>query len=155
MTLALWALLAAAGPTRTVDFAAAVVTSHPERFSLCIAAHPARPVELDLCSGLDRGVAALTSHVFVRKVWSWRSLDVGLGVGAGARVSRYCPIEACALSFGPEGLASLEGVWWVTGSFGVTLQLDGGVAVLWGQSAPGLYEPGLRFPARLLFGVAL
>ncbi|MBL8956878.1 MAG: hypothetical protein JNK82_39255 [Myxococcaceae bacterium] len=154
MTALLLVLLASA-EARAADFSAAVVTSHPERFSLCVSAHPARPLELDLCSGLDRGVFALTSHLFARKTWRWRSLDVGFGVGAGGRISRYCPVEACALSAGPEGLVSLEGVLWLTPAFGLTLQLDGGVAVLWAQAAPGLWEPGLRFPARLLFGVAL
>jgi len=152
VTPALWVLLAA---SRTVDFAAAAVVSHPERFSLCVAAHPVRPVEIDLCSGLDRGLTALTSHVFARKGWSWRSLEVALGLGAGGRVSSWCPVAACAVAFGPEALASLEAVWWLADAFGLSLQLDGGVAVVWAQAGPGLYEPGLRFPARLLFGVAL
>jgi hypothetical protein len=161
VTLALWALLALAAPLpagrppRSVDVEVAAVASHPERFALCVSAHPGRPVEVDLCSGHDRGDTALTGHVFARKVWSWRSLDVGLGLGAGARASRYCPLEACTLAFGPEGLASLEGVIWLSPSLGLTLQLDGGVAVLWSQAAPGLYEPALRFPARLLLGVTL
>jgi hypothetical protein len=155
---ALW--LAALEPSRTVDFEAALVASHPERFSLCVGVHPARPLEVDLCSSVDRGVTALTGHLFGRKTWSreltaGRALSVGLGAGAGGRVSSYCPFAACAVAFGPEALVSLEGVLWLTAGFGLTLQLDAGLAAVWSLSAPNVWDWSFRFPARLLIGVAL
>ena len=150
-------------PERTVDFSAAAFLSSPERFSLCVGMHPARVVEIDLCSGLDRGVTALATHVFVRKHWgrafgsaaAGRGFTVALGAGAGARVSRYCPFALCAVQGGPEVLASLEGVLWLSPSFGLTVQLDAGVAVVFGQTVPGVVEHSYRVPARLLLGVAL
>ena len=162
--LAIAACLAAApfAPERSVDFSAAAFLAAPERFALCVAMHPARVVEIDLCSGLDRGVTALASHVFVRKPWAralgaqpGRGLTVALGAGAGARISRFCPFDACAVQVGPEVLASIEAVLWLWPGFGVTAQLDAGVAVVWGEVLPGLFEPTLRVPARLLLGVAL
>lgn len=164
IALALAAVLLAEpfAPERTVDFSAAALLSSPERFSLCVGMHPARVVELDLCSGLDRGVTALATHVFARKHWGrgfgsapGRGFTLALGAGAGARVSRYCPFDLCALQGGPEVLASLEGVLWLSPAFGLSLQLDAGLAVVFGQTAPGVVEHSYRVPARLLLGVAL
>ena len=72
-----------------------------------------------------------------------------------SKAASFCPFRSCALQAGPEALVSLEAVYWLQAGFGVTLQLDAGLAVVWAQSAPGLYEHGFRVPARLLFGVAL
>ncbi len=153
-----WLVAAAAlaAADRSVDFSAAAFLSAPERFALCVGMHPAAIAEVDLCSGLDRNVTALSGHVFLRKHWAPHPrFGLALGGGAGARVSRFCPFDVCALQAGPEVLASLEGVLWLTPAFGLTLQLDAGLAVVWGQVAANVVEQSYRIPARLLLGVAL
>lgn len=142
-------------PERVVDFEAAAVLSHPERFAVCVGLHPSRVFEVDLCPAIDRGLIALSGHVFARKRWSRSAVTVAFGAGLGVRAASFCPFRTCALQAGPEALLSLEAVWWLQPGFGLTAQLDAGLAVVWALSAPGLYEHSYRVPARLLLGVAL
>lgn len=155
MTL-LVAGLSLAAAARTADLSAAAFLSSPERFALCVGVHPLTGAEVDLCTGLDRRVTAMSAHVFWRKTWApLARLGVAFGGGAGARISRFCPFDVCASQGGPELLVSFESVWWLAPSFGLTVQLDAGVALVWGEIAPGVIEPTYRLPARLLLGVAL
>jgi hypothetical protein len=147
-------------PPRRFDVELTAFASTPERFSLCAGAHPGRPVEIDLCLSADLAGGALTSHVFYRKRWLFpfaedpqRGVSLAFGPGVGVRAMRFCRF-ACAISGGPEALLSVEAVLWLTPVVGLTLQLDGGFAAVWAQSAPGVIESEFRFPARLLAGVA-
>jgi len=144
---------------RRVDVELAAMTSLPERFTLCGAFHPSQPFELDFCVGADRGELALTTHAFWRKYWVWRtaenqpSWELGVGPGLGLRAMRYCPYAVCAQSYGPEALLSVELVKWVSPRWGLSLQADAGLALVWAPLAPGILQHSFRFPARVLAGV--
>ena len=146
-------------PARHVDVAVGAFTAMPERFVLCVGAHPARSVELDVCAAGDVGMFSLSTHAAWRWRWTWRhgaerGLTLGAGPEVGARVATYCPYSTCAVAGGPELLATVEAVEWLTRGFGLTLQVDGGVAMLWTKAAGNVTELMLRFPARLMVGVA-
>lgn len=147
----------AAAPARHVDLELAPLTASPERLALCVGLHASRAVELDLCGGADVGVQALSAHAAYR--WRWAPplpvpTDLGVGPALGLRAVRACPYTTCGVAVGPEGLVSAEAVTWLGERVGLTLQLDAGLALLWTEAAPGIVAPMLRFPARLLVGVA-
>lgn len=150
-------------PRRLVDVELTAFASTPERFALCVGAHPGRPFEVDLCVGVDPslGLGTLAAHGFYRKRWLFplggepgRGFAVALGPGLGVRAMRYCPYGPCALALGPELLASVEAVQWVSPGLGLTAQVDAGLALLWAPATPGRLEPVLRVPAHLVVGLA-
>lgn len=138
---------------RRIDLTIAAFSALPERFGACIAGQLARPIELDLCGFGDVGVLTGTTHVFMRKVWRFSSsrVELGLGGGLGARVTRFCPFSVCAFGAGPEALLSLEGVKWLGDTIGVTLQVDAGLSLLWVSTG---VDAMLRFPVRAMAGVS-
>lgn len=150
-------------PRRLVDVELTAFASTPERFALCVGAHPGRPFEVDLCVGVDpsRGLGTLAAHGFYRKRWLFplggepgRGFAVAVGPGLGVRAMRYCPYGPCAVALGPEVLASVEAVQWVSPGLGLTAQVDAGLAVLWAPATPGRLAPVLRVPAHLVVGLA-
>lgn len=151
-------------PRRLVDVELTAFASTPERFALCVGAHPGRPFEVDLCVGLDpaQGLGTLAAHGFYRTRWLFplageteRGFAISVGPGLGVRAMRFCPFGECALALGPELLASVEAVQWVAPGLGLTAQLDAGVALLWAPAAPQRLDPVFRFPVHLLIGLAL
>ncbi len=154
--MSLLVLLLAAAPERRVDVTVAAFSSLPERFGVCVAGHVPQPVEIDLCGFGDTSVLTATSHVVLRKYWRFPNggFELGLGGGVGARVSRFCPFSVCSWGAGPEALASIEAVKWLSGTIGLTIQVDGGFAAQWVRSSPGVVDLMIRFPFRAMAGVA-
>lgn len=154
---------AAAGemePERHLDLTLTAFAATPERFAFCIAEHLQRSISVDLSIGGDRQVGVLTSHGFYRKRWQFpwsgqteRGLVLSAGAGLGARVTFFCPYSRCGVAAGPEALLSLEAVVWTSSKFGVVLQADGGFAVVWAASAPGVIDASYVFPGRVLAGI--
>jgi len=151
-------------PRRLVDVELTAFASTPERFALCLGAHPHRAFEVDVCVGLDpsQGLSTLAAHGYYRKRWLFplpgdpvRGFTVALGPGVGLRALRFCPFDSCADALGPELLASLEAVYWAAPGLGLTAQLDAGLALLWAPAQPQRVDPVFRFPVHLLVGVAL
>ncbi len=142
-------------PKRILDVELAVFTSFPERVTGCLAAHFGTLIEVDVCGHGDTATLAMSSHAFLRNSW-WlsRGLSMALGGGIGARLMRFCPFALCAFAAGPEMLASLEVVKWLTPCLGVTVQLDAGVALLVADGG-NVSELMLRFPLRAMVGIAL
>jgi hypothetical protein len=155
---AVWLAAVAFEPERSFDVEVGAYASTPERFSFCLGAHAARPLELSACTGLDRGLTTVTGHAIYRKRWllplSGRTLGLGVGPGAGARLMRLCPYQVCAYSAGPELLLSAEAVLWLWHGVGLTVQIDAGGAALLADVVPGVRRWSFRVPVRALLGLA-
>lgn len=144
---------------RQFDLGVAAYTAMPERLSLCLAAHPHRLLEVDGCVSPDGQRLTATTHALLRHPWQFRCdgprcVELGLGAGLGPRVTRFCRGAVCGLGAGVELLASLEVVQWLVDGFGLSLQLDAGVAVVWAEAAKGVVRASYLVPVRLLAGVS-
>lgn len=148
-------------PPRRFDVSVALFLAWPERFVGCGSMHFVDAVEVDACAAGDQGTFTFSSHVFYRKRWLFfpsvnglPGLQLGLGPGLGARVTAFCAHGICLPSGGPEALLSVELVKWLRPGLGLTLQVDGGLAVVWLADTTGIVDRGYRFPVRALMGVA-
>lgn len=143
-----------------MDLSVGMFASTPERFVFCAGFSPLRAFEFDVCVGAHRGLAAATSHVYYRAHWFFHvgegdaSLEFAVGPGAGLRVMGVCPFSVCAVGAGPEALASMEVTYWFSPAFGISLQADAGLAVVWAGDSAGGLQHSFRFPARLLVGAS-